>query len=198
MQAHSCLPHSDTHICTHLHPIPYPTWFKVLKNFTKLGHDCLTKINHWRSATASWWFIYGGDLAAQRWHWMECFGTNKSYNTNLSCISGNITIPRERRRCLSQGRAVESPPWKKKEVAKTALQTQLAGKLTTKKKSSSVWELKLCSAIWELVPITVLHKAYDLSFQQITMMVDMKVYPCLCLHIMLADCMLYWNVITLN
>lgn len=64
---------------------------------------------------------------------MECVGTNKSYNTNLSCINGNITTPRERRHCLSQGRAVESPPWKKKEVAKTALQTQLAGKHTTKK-----------------------------------------------------------------
>lgn len=35
-------------------------------------------------------------------------------------------------------------------------------KAYNKKNSSSVWELKLCNGIWELVPVTVLHKAYDL------------------------------------
>lgn len=132
-QAHSCLPHSNIHTYIHLHTAPHPRWFKVVKNFTKLGNDCLTKINHRRSATTSWWFVCAEGLAAQLWDSMECVGRNKSHNTNFSCINESITVPRERRVCLSQGRAVASSLWKKKEVAKTALQTHLAGKLTTKK-----------------------------------------------------------------
>lgn len=158
--------HIHTHTCTYTYTYhPHPTWFKVLKNFTKLGNDCLTKINHRRSATASWWFVCAGDWAAQLWDPMECVGKNKSYNTNFSCTNGNITVSRERRHCLSQGRAVTSSPWKKKEVAKTAWQTQLAGKLTTKKTPLQFenWSCVVAFESWYLLLSFTKHMIFILS-----------------------------------
>lgn len=84
--------HMHTHTCTY-HPCL--TWFKVLKNFTKLGNDCLKKINHRRSATGSWWFVCAGDLAAQLWDPLECVGRNKSYNTNFSLLMETLQYQRK-------------------------------------------------------------------------------------------------------